>query len=154
MEADTMARINLRDHFKEYELNCFIEVTDGDEGAFIAALTKEVADVYVEYQRENHAYYERRRYNRAFYSLNAGDGIESAAVHTAPSTEGIFFGRFTEEQLAAALAALHESQRRRVIAHIFDGMTYQAIAETERVDESAIRASVKRALQTMKKYFI
>ena len=72
-----MARINLRDIYPEERLDCFVEVPDGDERAFVAGLTKEIADVYFEEQREENAYRRRIYWNKSHYSLDCGDGIEN-----------------------------------------------------------------------------
>ena len=147
-----MAKINLRDHYPEYGLDCVAEVPDGDAEDFIAAMTKEIADVYVECQRAENAYLRRKYRRKAHYSLNCGDGIENDAVNLSPMPEEIIFDRLTRDELQTALAALPETQRRRVEAHTIHCATYQAIATAEGVDESSIRASVKRALRAMEKY--
>ena len=147
-----MSKINLRDLYPEYELDCFVEVVDGEEEYFAAAMTKTTADAYYEFQREEHAYYERRRYHRAFYSLNAGDGIGNNAVHHSQSPEELFMDRLTRQQLFAALALLPQSQRRRVEAHFILGMSKTEIAKAEGVDESTVREGIERGLRSLKKY--
>lgn len=136
-----MPIINLRDYYpSEYKTDHFIDVSE------------EVAGAMAEAEREDHAYYERRRYHKAYYSLNAGDGIESESVNYSLSPEELYINRLTRGQLYAALAALPQPQRRRIESHVIYDMTYQAIAEAEGVNESAVRASVNRGLQSMKKY--
>ena len=136
-----MARINLRDYYPSlYITDQFIEVSE------------EVAEALAEAKRENHAYYERRRYHRAFYSLNAGDGIEREALYHAPSPEEIIMKKLTLKQLNAALTALPELQHRRVKAHYIDGISKYEIARAGGVDESTVRESTRRGLRNMKKY--
>lgn len=84
-----MANINLRDYYPEYEVDCFVDVADGEEKAFIAAMAKEAADVYVEFQRAENAHKRRMYRYRAHYSLDLGDGIENEAVHYSPSPEEV-----------------------------------------------------------------
>jgi len=145
-----MARINLRDYYPEYTLNCFIEVTDGDEEAVVAALTKEVADVYVKFQRKENAYMRRKYYNKAHYSLNRGDGIENDAVDHAPSAEDVFFDNLAWDELKAAIASLSKPQRRRVNAYVIHGMRVTDIALAEGAAKSSVSESVSLGLQNIK----
>ena len=147
-----MAKINLRDLYPEYELNCYVEVTDGDEGAFIAAMTKEVADVYVDFKRAENAYKRRTYRYKAHFSLDRGDGIENDAIHHAPSPEDIFMEKLTRDELSAAISGLTETQRRRITAYIVHEMSYQAIAEAEGVDESSVRESIRYGFHNMEKH--
>ncbi len=134
-----MKKINLRDYYPSaYKTDCFMEVPD------------EVAGAMVEAEREDHAYYERRRYHKAYYSLNAGDGIENEAVTYALSPEEFYINRLTREQLYVALAALPQPQRRRVKAYFIDGMNVTDIALVEGVAKSRISESITRGLRNMK----
>ena len=152
-----MARINLRDFYPEYELDCYIEINDGDEETFIAEMTKEIADIYVEYQRAENAYERRTYYHKAHYSLNAGDGIENAAVNHSPAPEELFLRKLTQEQLYAALDALPEKQRTRIHQHYFLGISKAELARSEGLAENAVKDAIYRGLKNMeeflKKYF-
>ena len=53
----------------------------------------------------------------------------------------------------AMASCLTETQCRRVVAHHGDGKSFRQIAETERVNERAIRYSVSAAMSRLKKYF-
>lgn len=145
-----MANINLRDYYPEIELNCYVNVTDGEEKEFIAALTREIVDIYIEFHRAENAYCERRRVNKAYYSLNTGDGIENDAVNRAPSPEDILVNRITDEQLYDALAALKPKQRRRIELHFIYGMSITKIAKLECAAKSSISESIELGLQNMK----
>jgi len=145
-----MARINLWDLFPVYTRNCFIDVPDSDVETFTAAMTKEFADVYIGFQRKDHAYYERRRYHKAFYSLNTGDGIEGETIHTAPSSEELYMDKLTQEQLSAAFVALTETQRRRIKAHVIYGITVTDIALAEGAAKSSVSESITRGVRKMK----
>jgi len=133
-----MARINLRDQYpSEYKADHFIEVSE------------EVAGYLAGNDREEHAYYERRRYHRAFYSLNTGDGIENDAVNTAPSSEEVFFDNLTRDQLDAALSALPEKQHKRIVQHYYLGMSKAEIARAEGLAENAVKDAIYRGLKNM-----
>ncbi len=61
-----MTIINLRDFYYWYTQDEYIEVSDDVAEALRASVRSEAA------------YTERARYNKAYYSLNADDGIEYA----------------------------------------------------------------------------
>lgn len=74
-----MININLRDIFLEYTLDCLVEIPDSEKETFINNLTKELADVYIESQREENAYQRRLYRHKAHYSLDLNDDIETKA---------------------------------------------------------------------------
>ncbi len=135
-----MTSINLRDFYYWYTQDEYIEVSDEVAGALRASV------------RSESAYAERARYNRAYYSLDADDGIEySACQHELTPDEALELKeRFFH--LWNALNSLPEIQGRRVDAHIILGMTYREIALSEGVDKSAVRRSVLSGIAQMKKY--
>lgn len=59
-----MAKINLRDFYPFYNTDLFIEIPDEVEAALLEA------------ERLERNFMRRRFYNKAHYSLDAGDGIE------------------------------------------------------------------------------
>lgn len=137
-----MVKINLRDYYTSlYENDHFIEVDE------------EIAEAMNKTDREDHAYYERRRYHKAFYSLNVGDDIENDCVNHSPSPEEIYINQIEREQLYAALDDLSELQRRRLTAHFIHGMSVTEIAQAEGTSKSSISESIKRGLKNIKKYF-
>ena len=98
------------------------------------------------------AYAERVRYNKAYYSLDCDDGIEySACVHE-PSPQELVERMERFYHLWNALNSLPEIQGRRVDAHLILGKSYREIARAEGVDKSAVRHSVLRGIEAMKKY--
>jgi len=54
--------------------------------------------------------------------------------------------------LCRALNSLPEAQGKRIEAHYILGMSKADIAKAEGVRESAVRESIERGLQNMKKY--
>jgi len=135
-----MKIINLRDFYPWYTHDEFIEVTDL------------VADTIDKMEREEHAYYERRRYHRAFYSLNFGDGIEGSAIH-APTPEAVYEAELERLMLYATLAALPAKQRKRVFQHYILGMGKAEIAHHESVSEKNIRQAIVSGLQNLLELF-
>ena len=135
-----MTIINLRDFYYWYTQDEYIEVTDDVAEALRASVRYEAA------------YTERARYNKAYYSLDADDGIEySACLHELTPDEVLELKeRFC--RLWNALNSLPETQGRRVDAHLSLGKSYRQIAREEGVDKSAVRCSVKCGIERMKKY--
>ena len=135
-----MTIINLRDFYYWYTQDEYIEVSDDVAEALRASVRSEAA------------YTERARYNKAYYSLDADDGIEySACLHELTPDEVLELKeRFC--RLWNALNCLPEIQGRRVDAHLILGKSYRQIAREEGVDKCAVRRSVKSGITHMKKY--
>ena len=55
-------------------------------------------------------------------------------------------------QLYAAIGKLPEAQRRRLLLHFADNLTYRQIAKLEKVDFRTVGRSVVRALVQLQKY--
>lgn len=56
-------------------------------------------------------------------------------------------------QLYAAVNRLSETQRRRLLLHFVDNLTYRQIANMEGVNQAAISHSIKHALIQLQKHF-
>jgi len=63
-----MIRINLRDYYPFYKSDFFVEVTN------------EIFTLLKQLSRKEHADFERRRVYKAYYSLDADDGIEKDVI--------------------------------------------------------------------------
>lgn len=109
-----MRTINLRDYYPAYTSDTFLEVQD------------EIIETLAQFKRDDHAYYERRRVHKAYYSLDLGDGIENAALYREPSP-----------------------QARRIHAYFFHGMSKTAIAKVEGVCASTVCKSINCGLRRM-----
>ena len=110
-----MTTINLRELYPWYTEDAFIEVSD-EVAAFLEE-DKRLQINYAQYIRDN----------RAFYSLDAGDGIEEA------------------------LAQLTPAQRRRVLAYIVGGLSQLQIAARENTTQPAVHHSVRKGLSHLKR---
>ena len=135
-----MVTINLKDFYPWYTHDEFVDVSDEVAGELFAD------------KRYQKAHRRRVYRNKAQYSLDAGDGIENEACYINLSPHEIHERQIMRCRLCRALNSLPEMQGRRVDAHYILGMSYQSIAEAEGVDESAVRAAIKRGLRDMKKY--
>jgi len=140
MEYEKMLiTINLREFYPFYTHDVFIEVT------------VEVAEELKADIRYEKAYQRRTIYNKAHFSLNADDGIETSALacHT-DNPESVFALIERQCELCRALNSLPESQGRRIEAHYLDGLSKSDIARKQGVSEKNVRQSIKRGLQNMK----
>ena len=135
-----MTTINLRDFFYWYIADEFIEVSD------------EVAAELRSDKRYEERQYQRRKRNKANYSLDVGDGIENSACFSEPSPQELLERQEAYETLCRALNALPEIQGRRIDAHIILRKKLREIAETEGVDPSAVGQAIQRGLRNMRKY--
>lgn len=135
-----MQTINLRDYYPSYRADIFVDVPD------------EVAVALLEAERLERNYIRRVFWNKAHYSLDAGDGIEHDALFVSPSPCEVYERKFATERLHAAIAALPSKQGRRIYAHYILGISKTEIARAEGVRESAVRDAIERGLKNMEKY--
>lgn len=135
-----MTTINLRDFFYWYITDELIEVSD------------EVAAELRSDSRYEERHYERRKRNKAQYSLDAGDGIENRIVEFEPSAQELLDRKEQFCRLCRALNSLPAPQGRRIDAHIILGKTLREIAADEGVSVNAVSLSIKYGLESMKKY--
>ena len=134
-----MKIINLRDYYPFYSTDVFLEVSD------------EVASFLEDEKRLQINYAQYIRDNKAFYSLDAGDGIEAEALNLPEQPDEALERMELERLLKEALAQLTETQRRRLLASVLNDESNQRIAALESVDESAVRRSIQRGLAALKK---
>ena len=129
-----MTTINLRELYPWYTEDAFIEVSD-EVAAFLEE-DKRLQINYAQYIRDN----------RAFYSLDAGDGIEAEALNLPEQPDEAL-----ERMLKEALAQLTPAQRRRVLAYIVGGLSQLQIAARENTTQPAVHHSVRKGLSHLKR---
>ena len=112
-----------------YTEDCCIEVSD------------EVAEQIEKSDRTEHAYRERTRVHKAYYSLDAGDGIE----------KDILFVQMSPQELYTAINELPEKQAKRIYARFFQSMSISDIARIEGVAVSSVKESIDRGLKKISK---
>lgn len=134
-----MAKINLRDFYPFYNTDLFVEIPDEVEAALLEA------------ERLERNYIRRRFYNKAHYSLDAGDGIENDILFVSLTPCELYEHKMTAEQLQSAMASLPDKQGKRIYAHYILGISKSDIARAEGVDEKAVRVSIERGLRNMEK---
>lgn len=135
-----MAKINLRDYYPFYKTDFFVDIPNEIETALMEA------------ERLEQNYIRRRFYNKAYYSLDAGDGIENDILFVSLSPFEVYERKVTAEQLHAAIASLPDKQAKRIYAHYILGMSKDEIARAEGVAENAVKDAIGRGLKRMEKY--
>lgn len=135
-----MITINLKEFFYWYTSDEYIEVSEE------VAIELRGGKLYEQ------SYQRRVTRNKAQYSLDCNDGIECAINLPARTPQEILEHKELFFHLWNALNSLPEAQGRRIDACIILGKGYCEIAECEAVDESAIRRTVDRGLENMRKY--
>lgn len=135
-----MIRINLRDYYPFYKSDYFIEVPD------------EIFTLFKQLSQKEHADFERRRVYKAYYSLDAGDGIEKNIILLVLSPDEIYERKLSNQELYAAINSLPEKQAKRVYAYFFLEMSKAQIARIEGVGESTIRDSINRGLKNIEEF--
>ena len=135
-----MKKINLRDYYPFYQSGFFVEVTD------------EVVELLRQFNRKDHADFERSRVHKAYYSLDAGDGIERDVVLLVLSPEEIYERKLSNQELYAAINSLPEKQAKRIYAHFFLDMSKAEIARIEGVSKPAVTHSIEQGLKRIEKF--
>lgn len=117
----------------------FLEVSD------------EVASFLEDEKRLQINYAQYIRDNKAFYSLDAGDGIEAEALNLPEQPDAALERMELERLLKEGLAQLTETQRRRLLASVLDKMTAVEIAAAESVSKASVGESINRAIVRLEK---
>lgn len=106
----------------------------------------------MESERLERNYNRRMFWNKAQYSLDAGDEIEGHVLFAPLSPCEICERKITEKQLHAVIASLSDKQGKRIYAYYILGMSKTEIAQAEGVSKSRISESIERGLKNMKKF--
>ena len=134
-----MTTINLRELYPWYTEDAFIEVSD------------EVAAFLEEDRRLQINYAQYIRDNKAFYSLDAGDGIEAEALNLPEQPDAALERMELERTMREALAQLTPTQKRRLLAHVIDGTSQSQIAAKENTTQPAVYKSIRKGISFLKK---
>jgi RNA polymerase sigma-70 factor (ECF subfamily) len=135
-----MKRINLRTYYS------FINPHD-----IYFDVSDEVVILLEQFNKNEHAYNERRRRHGAYYSLDKDDGIDREIMLIVLSPQEVYEKKLERETLYSAILNLSEKQMKRIYAHFFIGMSISSIAHIECLDESSVRSSINNALKHLKK---
>lgn len=81
------------------------------------------------------------------------DSLNERAMSKAEMVEEIVCCKICNERLYHAIAALPETQRRRLVMYYFYDLTYKQIAELERCSVHSVFVAIKRAEDKIKNFF-
>ena len=96
---------------------------------------------------------QRRQDRRHLDYMDFIDGLTDAAMNDPQAdTADLVMKLESYRQLYAAVNKLPETQRRRLLLHFVDSLTYRQIAKLEGVNPFAVSHSIKRALLQLQKY--
>ncbi|WP_444645276.1 RNA polymerase sigma factor [Caproiciproducens sp. R1] len=96
---------------------------------------------------------QRRQDRRHLDYVDFIGGLSDAAMnHPQADAADLVMKMESYRQLYAAIGKLPEVQRRRLLLHFVDNLTYRQIAKLEKVDFRTVGRSVVRALVQLQKY--
>ncbi|MDK9711210.1 sigma factor-like helix-turn-helix DNA-binding protein [Acidaminobacter sp.] len=136
-----MITIDLHDYYPHYP-----------KGS-IAGVPDDVAKTLKDFERQEVAHQVKEYRHRAYFSLDALDGIENEALIRPEAPYEILERQVTETMLREAISILPEKQARRIFAHYILGKSISEIARMEAAHRKSIQESLKRALTNLAKYF-
>lgn len=78
------------------------------------------------------------------------NSLDKRTIVEFKSVEEIVIEKLQNEKLYSAISKLSDIQRRRVILHFFEGMTYTQIAVHEQCSKVAVKYTIDKALRQLK----
>lgn len=134
-----MKKIILRTEYPWYNGDDYIEVSD------------EIAELFIQFKRNEKTHTEKLRYHKAFYSLDEDNGTSKSILFVSESPDELYEKKLTNEELYKAISLLPELQAKRIYALYFQDLTMTQIAEIEGVSHEAVRKSVEKSLTNLEK---
>jgi RNA polymerase sigma factor (sigma-70 family) len=96
---------------------------------------------------------QRRQDRRHLDYMDFIDGLANAAMsYPQADTADLIIRMESYRQLYNVINQLSEVQRRRLLLHFMDNLTYKQIADLEGVNQGTIARSIKRALIQLNKH--
>jgi len=139
-EEPILVKINLRRFYPYYCEDYLIEVS------------KAVADELIKFRRIEENYLRLLRWHGAYYTVNIyEESIQRNQAFITVSPETAYIRKATVEQMYKALNSLPDKQRERIYAHYIWNLPKSRIAKLEGVNESAVRRSIERGIDKMRK---
>ncbi len=96
---------------------------------------------------------QRRQDRRHLDYVDFIDGLSGVAINVSQAdVADLVMEMESNRRLYAAVNKLPEVQRRRLLLHFVDSLTYRQIAKLEKVDFRTVGHSIERALVQLQKY--
>jgi RNA polymerase sigma factor (sigma-70 family) len=129
----------------------FVEFCDGEGNEHRVELTKELYDLFDQFELEDLAQLNEadRHYER---SELTEESLNRRATCQQPKPEEQIIASSDRYRLHAAISRLPETQRRRVHMYYFEKMTLTEIASVEQCKYQRIQKSLERAAKKIKQY--
>ena len=132
--------------------DCFLSFKDGQGVQHRFQIEQSLFSVFDHFELEDKSYLnELDRHIEQSEQTDAS--LNEKATRQEESVEDTVIRKLNNERLHTAIAALPETQRRRLVLYYFLDLTYEQIAEMEGCKYQAIQLSVSEALKKLKKYF-
>lgn len=106
--------------------------------------------------RDDYRRNEKKHEMRALRHGHAFDFSEETEEHhseiATPDVENEYLREETYAELRAAIMALEDTQKKRIIKYFFEGKTYKQIAKEEGVSFQAVAKSIDNAVKKLSKF--
>lgn len=136
-----MKKVNLKELYYYIQNDVEVEVDD------------EVYNVLEVFKKQTHAYREKVRRNKSYYSLDYGNNIEKAALLKVKTPEELFYIEQRKIELEKAIQSLPKKQAERIILYFYYDMKVTEIARLQGVASSSVSESIMSGLDKLKKKF-
>ena len=139
-------------YISELEGHFYVSFRDGQGVLHEIEISEQLYNVIDSFELEDLSYlnvWDRHLEQSEIYERT----LNRRAVRTPPDVEETVLDKLLVEQLHRAIHKLSQKQKRRLVLHYFDGMTFQEIAIKEGCSVRAVEYSVHNAIQSLKKFF-
>lgn len=131
-----MVKINLRDYYKEYSKDEYLEVS------------YEVYDTLLQFKRLEEA--QKKKRHKAYFSLDCNDGIEKDCLNKPHQPDAIWLTRTIYDELRDAIESLPARQIRHLYLLFYCNLRKSDIARLEGVSWQTIDRSIRKSLLHIK----
>lgn len=136
-----MPIVNLKEQYPHLAESLFLDIPDP------------IFEVYDLSRRKVQSYERKLRRYKAYFTLDADDGIENASVYRVATPEEILMRKLEKEQLDRALEHLPDIQSRRIRAYYIERINMPEIARREGVSTSTVSRSIHNGLINLRNYY-
>ena len=132
---------------------CFLSFKDGQGVLHRFQIEKSLFSVFDQFELDDKSYL--NELDRHIEQSELTDAsLNERVARKADSVEDTVICKLNNERLHTAIAALPETQRRRLVLYYFLDLTYEQIAEMEGCSAHSIFVAIERAKEKLKKLLI
>ena len=131
----------------------YLAFTDGSGAKQRVEIDKTLFDTFDSFELDDVSFMNEvdRHYEQ---SEQTEQSLSRRAAQPQKSVEDAVFQRAEADKLHQAIAKLPKKQRRRLMLHYFEGLTYQQIAEMEGCKYQTVQDAIYAALKNLKKFLM